>query len=334
MGRMPPPHAGLRFAVASFLASAAIAHATPARADDPPPARVNAAAEEYDKGRRAFLAKSYEQAAVHFENAFRDAPRVEALRSAIRARRAAKQLDRAATLAALALERYADDAATAQLAKEVVDAARPAHLDVKIACSAPCSLVVDGRVAPSGVSIQHELYLTPGAHELSAGFRAGNVTRSVEGRAGESRTVELVEPPPPPEKPEEPVKPPPQKPAVPPPPPPSEKPLPPWVFFVGAGLTVGAGAATAISGLDAQNNPGVDAVRRECAGKDETCPLYQEGKAAELRTNVLLGVTAGLGVATGVIGLFFTRWRGATPAQGQVLAPYVGVDRVGVVGRF
>ena len=64
-----------------------------------------------DRGRRAYLAKDFEQAAVHFENAYRDAPRAETLRLAIRARRDAKQLARAATLAAIAQQRYPDDAA-------------------------------------------------------------------------------------------------------------------------------------------------------------------------------------------------------------------------------
>ena len=108
------------------------------------------------------------------------------------------------------------------------------------------------------------------------------------------------------------------KPPPPPPPPPkdehprqeakSEKPFGPLVFFIGAGLTVVAGGLTVWSGIDTQNSPGTDAVRRDCAGKDTSCPTYQEGKDKELRTNVLIGATIGLGVITGVVGLFFTQW--------------------------
>jgi hypothetical protein len=317
-----------------MLASLAVA-APDARADDPAPSRVNAAAEEYDRGRRAFLAKSYEEAAVHFENAFRDAPRVEALRNAIRARRAASQPDRAATLAALALQMYRDDAPTKALAQQTLDEAKPKLLAIAVKCATPCSLLVDGRVAPSAVSIDHTLYVPPGTHELSVGFKTGNVVRPAEGKAGDSITLAFEAPPPPETPPAPPETPPPPRPGpeVRPPPPP-DKPLGPAIFFIGAGLTVAAGAATVVSGLDAQNNPGVDAVRRECAGKDESCPLYQDGKSAELRTNVLLGATAGLGVVTAVVGLFFTQWSSPERTRGASVTPYVSRDGVGVFGRF
>ena len=110
--------------------------------------------------------------------------------------------------------------------------------------------------------------------------------------------------------------PPPTKPDIgvvtPPPPPAAEakpKPLPPIVFFVGAGLTVAAGGLTIWSGIDTVNNPGADAVRKQCAGQDASCPASRDGRSAQLRTNVLIGATAGLGVLSGVAGLFFTEWR-------------------------
>src|SRR5207247_7186520 len=80
--------------------------------------RIRSAAEEYDMGRRAFIANAFEQAAVHFENAYSDAPPAEALRNAIRARRAAKQGARAATLASLAAIHYGSDATTMALVNE------------------------------------------------------------------------------------------------------------------------------------------------------------------------------------------------------------------------
>src|SRR3954466_1820166 len=76
----------------------------------PPDAdRLKAAAEEFDSGRRSFKIKDFENAAVHFENADRDAPSPEALQIAIRARKEAGHTARAATLAALALSRYPTD---------------------------------------------------------------------------------------------------------------------------------------------------------------------------------------------------------------------------------
>lgn len=314
--------------------AALAASATPgvAHAEEPPSAdRLKSAAEEYDRGRRAFLADDFEGAAVHFESAFRDAPRAETLRLAIRARRKAKQLGRAASLAAIAQQRYANDAPTAQLAKETLDEAAPALHEYLVDCNADCAITADGRVVSQSDAQRHRIYLEPGPHELGVSFKTGGVARSIEAKRGGKESLAFDAPPPP--KVAEPVvvpaggaagagagpgagaragdgaaaKP---------------KPFGPIVFWVAAGLTVAVGGATVLSGIDAKNNPGVDAVRRACAGKDESCPEYQDGKSAETRTNVLLGVTAGAVVVTGVLGVFFTQWSrspvtvGAAPLPG------------------
>src|SRR3954470_2403615 len=118
------------------LGACSLAAVSSALADDTPSAeRLKSAADEYDRGRRAFLADDFEGAGVHFENAYRDAPRAETLRLAIRARRKAKQLARAATLAAVAAERYPNDAPTAQLAKETLDEAGPQLHEYLFECS-------------------------------------------------------------------------------------------------------------------------------------------------------------------------------------------------------
>jgi hypothetical protein len=84
----------------------------------------------------------------------------------------------------------------------------------------------------------------------------------------------------------------------------------PIVFFVGAGLTAVAGAATIWSGIDTLNNPGKDVVRDKCS--DTTCPEYQEGLNHQRRTNILIGVTAGLGLGTAIIGALLTDWSGSS----------------------
>jgi hypothetical protein len=98
---------------------------------------------------------------------------------------------------------------------------------------------------------------------------------------------------------------------------------------VGVGLTAVAGGLTIASGIDTLHNPGEDAVRRECAGQTESCPAYQKGRDAQLRTNVLIGVTAGVGVVTGVIGLFLTQWTKPAPVR-----PVAGLREVGIEGVF
>ncbi|MCC6526574.1 MAG: hypothetical protein IT373_28255, partial [Polyangiaceae bacterium] len=71
-------------------------------------------------------------------------------------------------------------------------------------------------------------------------------------------------------------------------------------FFVSLVATVGVGATTIWSGVDTVKNPGADAVRAACQGLGSDCPEYQDGRQKQLRTNVLIGVTAGLGVLTAV----------------------------------
>jgi hypothetical protein len=317
-------------ALLSVLALPALAHADEPQ---PSPERIKAAAEEFDRGRRAYLAKDFEQAAVHFENAYRDAPRAETLRLAIRARRDAKQLARAATLAAIAQQRYPEDASTKQLAKETLEAAAPQLHEYAIDCSVECAVAADGRVVSQSDALHHRIFLDPGSHDLGISFSQGRAAaKKIEATRGGKDTLAFEAPPLPPV--ERPPPPPGERATRPPPPPPPpparEKPLGPVVFFVGAGLTAAAGAATIWSGIDTQNAPGVDAVRRECAGKDASCPAYQEGQDKELRTNVALGATIGLAVVTGVIGVFFTQWSSTRPEASAGLRVGPG----GVVARF
>lgn len=332
-----------RLAASAVALGSALLGGAAARAEEPqpPPERIKAAAEEFDRGRRAFLAKDYGEAAVHFESAYRDAPRAETLRLAIRARKEAKQLARAATLAAVAQQRYGGDAATSQLARQTLDEAAPLLHEYDVTCSADCSVTADGRVVSQGDALRLRIFLEPGPHDLGIGFAQGSVARHVESKKGGKEPLSFEPPPPPP------VTPPPTggpgagaggpggdrpKPVE----APSTKPLSPIVFFVGAGLAVALGGATVVSGLDAQENPGVDAVRRDCAGKDESCPTYQEGRDAQLRTNILLAATGGVALVSGVLGVFFTDWSGGRPAKAGAPRPSVGLAPGGVVvtGRF
>lgn len=301
-----------------------LAHAGPARADEPPSAeRLKSAAEEYDRGRRAFLADDFEGASVHFESAYRDAPRAETLRLAIRARRKAKQNARAATLAAIAADRYPNDPPTAQAAKETLDETAPQLQELLIECASECAITADGRVASQADGAKHRLFLEPGSHELGVSFKLGGSTaRHVDAKKGARDTIGF------------------QAPAVEKAPETgtksetttTTKPFGPVVFYVGVGVTAALGVGTALSGIDAKNSPGVDAVRRACAGKDTSCPEYQDGKSAETRTNVLLGVTIGVAALTAVTGIFLTRWSSAPVKVGA--APLPGGATIGATGTF
>ena len=76
--------------------------------------------------------------------------------------------------------------------------------------------------------------------------------------------------------------------------------LPSAVFWTAAGLTVTAAAFSLWSGLDMLD-------KHDTYVQRPTRSTYDSGKAAETRTNVLLGTTAALLSATAAL-FFFTAW--------------------------
>jgi hypothetical protein len=323
----------------------ALACSSAARAADTVSEPIQFAAHEHDMGYRAYVAKEYDQAAAHFENAFFAAPNPAELRSAIRARREAGEYARAATLAALGLRKYADDAALDKLAGEVIAQARPRVLEVRLASQAECNLTVDDKVVTAERTKALRFYLAPGRHELVVGWSDGRTRQlSLDAKAGAVQSMSL-EPPQVPS----PVAgglAPSSAPDRPPTPAP-ERPVGVPVVAVGIAATAVLGGLTIWSGLDAENNPGTAAVRADCVGQGESCPQYQQGVAAQRRTNILLAATGVTGAVTVVLGLFFTQWSHADPpAPGAVpeghtkrrialrLEPAVGLGQAGLVGTF
>jgi hypothetical protein len=306
----------------------------PATAD-----RVRSAADEYDAGRRAFNDSKFDEAAVHFENAFRDAPAAAAIRNAITARAKAGHSARAATEAALALTKYPDDAATRDLSKATLSELEPKLHKTILNCSPECGVVADSRAVSIEDAARVVFYLDPGDHELvvSWGEDRTKIVK-VSAKAGGKSDYSLEAPPP--------------KPKPPPdtgggtgavgnnPPPttgeqPSRKPFGPVVFVIGTVLTVAGGVALAVSGVDTLNNPGTDKVKMACVGKGEQCPEYQQGLQAQTRTNVILGATIGVGVLTAVVGIFFTQW--SSPSKEAKIRPLLEIgstSQVGLQGSF
>lgn len=280
----------------------------------PPASELRIAAERFDQGRDAYRAGIFAEAAEHFEAADRRAPSASALGLAMRSRDEAGQLLRAANLAELVLVRYPGDAELTDSAKEIITSATAASARVHITCEPACEMVVDRRLSHGGVQPSWVLYLEPGQHVLSANFSGSQVvTKPVSVEVGDSANYTLEAPQPvllP-----RPTLPVPQPPASPRPVTESRKPLSPTWFWIGVGTTTALSAATLWSGVDAQNNPGPDVVRRECAGLGEACDLYQQGQRKELRTNLLLGASAASAVATVAIGALFTEFSGRTPPR-------------------
>jgi hypothetical protein len=319
--------------------------AGPVRGDEPTPSvqQIRSAASEYDAGRRAFVDKDFAGAAAHFENAFHDAPSAEALRNAIRAWRRAGQLARAATLAEVASTRYSKDAPTTVVVRETLAESATKLHKVTLTCSPECGLAADGRAITLVDTTQTIFFLEPGNHDLVVSWSTDrSKTQKFLARAGGRDEIALEAPPLPP------PPPPPASVAVAPPAvapistvsatPPDEisrpKPLSPVLFIVGAAITAGGAGFTIWSGINAENDPGTAAVKTQCAGLGPTCPAYEKGQSAQLRTNIALGATGGVALVTAAVGIFFTRWSSAKPrAQAAAIEPFGGpVPGGGVAG--
>lgn len=340
-----------------ILQAASFAHAAD-EASEPTPAQVRSAAEAFDRGREAYKTEDFVEAAEQFESAFANAPNTAALELAIRARDKAGQLDRAATLAAFALARYPEDLGIQKVAPAIVQNARASLFELDLKCDDPCDVTVAGKLAPGARSTDRTVFVGPGKYTVRAGWSGDrSLSKSIEAKEGSSGTLEFQAP-------EVPVV---SAPLVKPSTTatPSDKPaddqgtvdksagLPHAVFWVGVGLTAVVGGVSIWSGIDTLNNPGASKVRDACQAipKADNCDsLYQKGVDNQHRTNILIGVTAGVGVATAVIGAFFTQWstaRTAPPESEQArlarggfsIAPWVSLGSgsgtsVGALGRF
>jgi hypothetical protein len=281
------------------------------------------AAEAYDQGTSAYLSERYELAAHWFERAYRVVPTSTALLQAVRAHHKAGNSIRAANLALQLRDEYPSDVRSKQISEAVVGAVKPTSVLVKAECEKACTLEIDGALA------QHStFFVTPDVeHSLKAAFDNGETSIFVQGTAGTIKNVTLAAP-------------------APPPPPP----VPRWAFFSSLGATVALGAVTVWSGIDA--NKGVNTY--ESAARSASSPgintgvsptpqeqaeaLLEEGRQKERRTNILIGVTAGMAATTAVLGVF-TNWKGESrDATSKRIEPSIGVSTKGgaltIKGRF
>ncbi len=281
------------------------------------------AADAYDQGTSAYLAERYELAAHWFERAYRLVPTSTALLQAVRAHDKAGNSIRAANLALLLLDRYPTDSRAEKPAKTIIEAVRPTAVLVKAGCAKQCTLELDGAL------IQHDTFFVSAGveHSLKAAYETGETSTMVRGEPGTAKTIELAAP-------------------LPPPPPP----IPRWTFFTSLGTTVALGAVTIWSGLDAKNgvtqyeaaartanSPGINAGGSPTPA-EEAQALLEDGRSKERRTNILIGVTAGMAATTAVLGVF-TNWKKESrePTSRRV-KPAIGVANKGgaftLKGRF
>jgi len=303
---------------------------------------VNAAAAAFQEGQRLQLAREHARAAEFFEIADHAAPSPAALRSAIRSHQAAGHATRAATLSLRARSRDAADPQSAQLADAVLAEAAPRLTRVHVTCSPGCTVAVDRLAVGDGTGESHAFFVEPGARTLETRWaNRGTRSRSLECAAGQSVELSLDAPPPEPAPAPTPtVVPPPPTPvlAVLPPLPtppvvrPRQRPLPPLVFWIGLAATAATAGVLVWSGLDTLS-------ARDAYEQSPTEAGYNDGASREVRTDVLIASTAVLGVATALVGVFFTEWSGRGSERSWLrTAPSLGLRdgglQVGVVRSF
>jgi tetratricopeptide (TPR) repeat protein len=256
------------------------------------------ASARFAEGERAYGTGDFVAAGEAFEAAFATDPQPPSLWNAARSWHRAGELPRAANLyreyLSVAPKEAPDrDAAIASLLELARELGR-----LEIVAPEAQRIVVDGRPARLG-----PWYVAPGQHQVEASFEKGTTTWSVAVAKGETQTVVLAPP----------------GPAVKPPPPPPSLPVEPekdgvspaWLIpFVS--VTGLSGALTIASGID------VLVARDQYLDIPEierTAAQFEDGKFKQDRTNVLVGVTAGLAAITLGVALISIDW-GSGPVIG------------------
>jgi hypothetical protein len=304
-------------AIPLWLAAAIGFAAQAARAD------VSAAARAFSDGQAAQLEGNYDHAAESFELAFTIAPSKEALRAAIRARRLANQLPRAATLAQALLDQYGDDAMSAKLANEVIADAKPKLARISVTCSPRCALALSGRSISLHLAPAHAVFAAPGHHVLEATFDRGPaVTREITVNPGDDLALAVA--------------PPPAARAAPPSPSRADamiasSPAPrdgggisPVYAIAGGIVTAGLAGAMTWSAIDTLH-------AHDAYAAAPTPEGWRRGMDKQARTNLLLGGAAAAGVATTLIAVLWTRWHRSPRSPGPATELAISTRDGGVV---
>lgn len=276
-----------------------------------------AAKDAYNRGLEAHKRGDHQKAAEEFARADALAPSAVALQAAIDAAIDADD----PVLGSELIERSHREPPTPALAASL-EAARSKFKGragrVKVTCPSACTATIDG--AP--LDPKNPKWVKAGPHVVVVQLDGDTQTKNVE--VAPDRIAEVVAtakaPPasePAPFVPAEPVK----HPVV-------ETPssssggLPPVVFFVGLAATGILGGAATYFAIDTKGKHD-DFVKAGCerANENPCAALKNDGESAQTTTNVLIAATAVTGVATAVVGIAFTNWKGpqAAPAPGGAM---------------
>lgn len=260
------------------------------------------AAQQFEEGSTAFDRGDFAHAADAFERAYRLVPHVDTLWNAARARQRANELPRAATLYARYLREAPADARDRNVATAQLTSLAARFGCIEVHGSGIEQLAVDER--PSEERI---IYVSPGAHVVRAVVAGALVRRTPQLEAGDVLSLVFEAPAPVVSAQPRPA-PQPDRSMVEarPPPPSGRRGVSPW-FVAGGGVLTGVAVAAAIaSGLSTLSR--VDAFDAR-----PTASNLAAGRSMQTRTNVLLGVSIGLGVMTAATAVWLVDWRGSPP---------------------
>lgn len=275
-------------------ASAFLSFAPAAQSAEVTAAQKKEAAALFKQGEAAFKKNDFSGAATAFEAANDIAPHPAALFNAARAYERAGELAQAANLCA----RYLRDAPEGDK-RRAKAMGMLAELRPKLGRITVIAVDADDITLDGGALALEETYVNPGDHQVAGRFGNRIARRKVNVVAGSLERVTLEpkkvesaatldqgdEVAPEPEEPKD-VE-------------PESSGLSPTLFYVGLGATAVLAGATVWSGLDTNS-------ARDDFDKNPSQDALDEGESKQSRTNLLLGTTAVVGVATGVIGAFFT----------------------------
>jgi len=273
------------------------------------------AAKDFAEGDRAFKEGDFRHAAESYEHAYHRVPHYSALWNAARSWDHAGEPARAANLYSRYLREAPPRARDRNSAQRLLRALsnRLARLEIH------ATDVTDVRVDDAPVD-GPSVYVTPGAHVVEGKASDGTAVRqSSDVQAGDVMSVALVpaaaggaaasaSPSPAPANAAPPASA--TAPAGTTDEAQSEEPhssssrhwSPVFVYFGGA-VTLALGGITIWSGIDTLQ-------QKDAFDKNPTQSNLDSGKTKELRTNVLIGATAAVGVVTAVTALFLIDWKG------------------------
>jgi hypothetical protein len=285
-----------RTLVLAALVAAALVAPVEARAADPDVAMARAA---YDRGARAYDAGKYALAAREFTVADELAPNPVALKYAIQA---ALKIDDPVLGMRLVERATQEGADLGTLVKEARDKFAKRVGRIVLTCpDGPCRARVDGEPARSVAWVMpgpHAIEWEPSGRStipVGAGESVEVTGPSRASSNGVSSPTPTVSPT-------------------------SSPPVensgkgggiePIW-FWVGIGVTTIGLGATIASGADTLHQHTLFAAHPNAT-------TQQDGQAAQLRTNVLLGLTGALAITTAGLGLFAVKWTDGNKAQASL----------------